>query len=187
MRCRLTATSLSGTCWCVCIYIRVVCVHGRTGFSCKTCTRLRKQRSDATTRLLKEEISHYIRLHLQQSREAREAYADHIYTATTIREVASWAIDAADQAKHHCPLLTCPGVNVGLKRRIVQQFIGVLDHSVGYFLYRRLPVVKKGANVNLTILIDMIANGHLKGMKRLLLQWDGASENVNYTNIRFCV
>ena len=46
---------------------------------------------------MKEEISVYLRLHLQQSREAREAYADHIYSATTIREIASWAIDAADQ------------------------------------------------------------------------------------------
>ena len=69
----------------------------------------------------------------------------------------------------------------------MQQFIGVLDHSVGYLLYRRLPVVKKGANLTLTILTDMIANGHLKDKKRLCLQWDGASENVAYTNIRFCV
>ena len=91
------------------------------------------------------------------------------------------------QAKHHCPLLSCPGRNVGLSRRIVQQFIGVLDHSVGYMLYRRLPVVKKGANVTCTILADMIANGHLKNKKRLLIQWDGASENVAYTCIRFCV
>ena len=76
-------------------------LYYRTGFTCKTCTRLRKQRSDATTRLLKEEISHYIRLHLQQSREAREVYADHIYSATTIDEIASWAIDAADQVNIH--------------------------------------------------------------------------------------
>ena len=109
------------------------------------------------------------------------------FAAQTVRDVTSWAIDAADQAKHHCPLLSCPGANVGLKRRIVQQFIGCLDHSVGYILYRRLPVVKKGANVTCTILTDMIANGHLKMKKRLLLQWDGASENVNYTAIRFCV
>ena len=54
-------------------------------------------------------------------------------------------------------------------------------------LYRRLSVVKKGANVTCSILADMIVNGHLKGIKRLLLQWDGASENVAYTNIRFCV
>ena len=98
-----------------------------------------------------------------------------------------YLLSSHEQAKHHCPLLTCPGNNVGLTRRIVQQFIGVLDHGVGYMLYRRLPVVKKGANVTLTILCDMIANGHLKGKSRLLLQWDGASENVNYTNIRFCV
>lgn len=91
------------------------------------------------------------------------------------------------QAKHHCPLLTCPGANVGLKRRIVQQFIGVLDHSRGYILYRRLPVVSKGANVTCSILVDMIANGHLKRKTRLCLQWDGGPENVAYTNIRFCV
>ena len=91
------------------------------------------------------------------------------------------------QAKHHCPLLKCPGRNVGLSKRIVQQLIGVLDHGVGYLLYRRLPVVKKGANVTCSILTDMIANGHLKNKKRLLLQWDGASENVAYTNLRFCV
>jgi hypothetical protein len=54
-------------------------------------------------------------------------------------------------------------------------------------LYRRLPVVKKDANVTCTILADMIANGHLKNKKRLLIQWDGASENVAYTCIRFCV
>ena len=77
---------------------------------------------------------------------------------------------------------------MGLKRRIVQQFIGVLDHSLGYLLYRRLPVVKKGVNVNLTILVDMmIVNGHLKDKKRLLLQWDGASENVNQQYPFFCV
>ena len=69
----------------------------RTGFTCKTCTRLRQQRSNATTKQLKDEVGHYIRLHLQQSREAREVYADHIYSATTIDEIASWAIDAADQ------------------------------------------------------------------------------------------
>ena len=58
---------------------------------------------------------------------------------------------------------------MGLKRRIVQQFVGVLDQSVGYLLYRRLPVVKKGVNVNLTILVNMIVNGHLKNKNRLLL------------------
>ena len=69
----------------------------RTGFTCKICTRLRKKRSDAVTRQMKDEISYYLRLHLQQSREAREVYADHIYHATTIHEITSWAIDAADQ------------------------------------------------------------------------------------------
>ena len=145
-----------------------------------------RDKRNAQTRDLKKEINHLLKQHLQQQREAREKYSDNIYEAQTMLDVASWALDAADQAKHHCPLLTCPGRNVGLQYRIVQQFIGFLDHRKGYILYRKLPVLKKGANLTVTLLVDMIANGHLKGIKRLYIQWDGATENVNYTNIRFC-
>lgn len=69
----------------------------RTGFTCKTCTLLRKQRRDARTKLAKEEVAYTLRLHLQQSREAREVYSDHIYASTTNNSIASWAMDAADQ------------------------------------------------------------------------------------------
>ena len=162
-------------------------IFSRTGFTCKVCTRLLRRKRNAETEDERDEVEHLIKQHLQQQREARETYADHIYLSQTLQDVASWALDAADQSKHHCPLLACPGANVGLRYRIVQQFIGVLDHSLGYLLYRRLPVVRKGGNVTCTILSDMISNGHLKGIKKLFVQWDGASENVCYTNIRFCV
>ena len=71
--------------------------------------------------------------------------------------------------------------------KIVQQFIGVLDHRVGYALYRRLPYVQKGANLTLTMLVDLIRRGHLKNKTELSIQWDGASENVNKTNFRFFI
>ena len=158
----------------------------RSGFTCKVCTRLLKRKRNAETSIEKEEVEHWLRQHLQQQRESREKYSDNIYLSQTLLDVASWALDAADQSKHNCPLLSCPGRNVGVNHRIVQQFIGTLDHNKGYILYRKLPVIKKGANVTLTILVDMISNGHLKGIKQLFLQWDGASENVNYTNTRFC-
>ena len=47
--------------------------------------------------------------------------------------------------------------------------------------------MKKGANVTCTLLIDMISNGHLRAKRELYIQWDGASDNVAKTNIRFCV
>ena len=59
----------------------------------------------------------------------------------------------------------------------------MLDHRLGYALYRRLPYVQKGANLTLTMLIDLIRRGHLKHKSELNIQWDGASENVAKTNV----
>ena len=63
----------------------------------------------------------------------------------------------------------------------------MLDHNAGYGLYRRFPYVQKGANLTLTIVVDMIRRGYLKNKSELFVQWDGASENVNMTNLRFFI
>ena len=47
--------------------------------------------------------------------------------------------------------------------------------------------MQKGANLTLTILIDLIRRGHLKDKTELNIQWDGASENVAKTNLRFFI
>lgn len=101
--------------------------------------------------------------------------------------IASWALDAADQAKHHCPssAFTCRATSQ--IHKIIQQFIGVLDHREGYMLYRRLPYVQKGANLTLTMIVDLIRRGYLKHKKEVYIQWDGASENVAKTNLRFFI
>ena len=101
--------------------------------------------------------------------------------------VLSLAIDAADQAKHHCPSnsFTCRATSE--IKKIIQQFIGVLNHGDGYGIFRRLPYVPKGANLTLTILIQLIRKRQFAGKTHVFIQWDGASENVNKTNLRFFI
>ena len=101
--------------------------------------------------------------------------------------VASIAIDAADQAKHRCPLHSFTSRATNKVKKIIQQFVGVLDHRMGYALFRRLPYVQKGANLTLTLLMDLIRRRHLDGKSEMFIQWDGASENVAKTNLRFFV
>ena len=125
--------------------------------------------------------------HKQQAREAREAYADNILYADMNSCVASIAIDAADQAKHRCPLLSFTSRASAKVKKIIQQFVGVLDHRMGYSLFRRMPYVQKGANLTLTLLIELIRQGHLDKKSEMFIQWDGASENVAKTNLRFFV
>ena len=96
----------------------------------------RRLRRIARTTARAEALDHHLMLHLQQAREARAVYADNIYHAQTHAETASWALDAADQAKHHCPLLGLTSRRTGQMHKLVQQFIGVLDHAAGYILYR---------------------------------------------------
>lgn len=119
--------------------------------------------------------------------EARQAYADNILRCELNKHVASIAIDAADQAKHQCPKPTFQCRATSQLKKIIQQFVGVLDHSIGYSVFRRLPYVPKGANLTLTLLIELIRRGHLSHKSELFLQWDGASENVAKTNLRFFI
>ena len=63
----------------------------------------------------------------------------------------------------------------------------MLDHNVGYAVYRKLPYVQKGANLTLTMIVDLIRRGFLANKSELCIQWDGASENVAKTNLRFFI
>ena len=159
----------------------------RSGFTCSLCQELMEAKCKAVGASEKEAISFQLQQHLQQAREARESYADNILKAELNDCVASIAIDAADQANHHCPSNAFTSRSTSQIKKIIQQFIGVLDHNKGYAIYRRLPYVQKGANLTLTILIDMIRRKHLYGKSEVYIQWDGASENVAKTNLRFFI
>ena len=159
----------------------------RSGFTCSVCQTLMNARRDAVGRSEKDAITFQLNQHLQQAREAREAYADNIVKAELNDCVASIAMDAADQAKHHCPSNAFTARSTTQIKKIIQQFIGVLDHSKGYAIYRRLSYVQKGPNLTLTILVDLIRRKHLYGKSEVFIQWDGASENVAKTNLRFFI
>ena len=58
-------------------------------------------------------------------------------------------------------------------KKIKQQFIGVIVHGRGYYLYRRLPVTPKGANLTCTLLIDLFERGLMLKVHTLVIQWDG--------------
>ena len=111
---------------------------------------------DAVGRSEKDAITFQLHQHLQQARQAREAYADNIVKAELSDCVASIAMDPTDQAKHHCPSNVFTARSTTQIKKIIQQFIGVLDHNKGYAIYRRLPYVQKGDNLTLAILIDLI-------------------------------
>ena len=159
----------------------------RSGFTCDICQKLFSLRRNSSTQSEKNDITHQLRQHLQQAREARDSYADHILLSELNACIASIAIDAADQAKHHCPKHSFQCRSLSRVQKIVQQFIGVLDHRLGYGLYRRLPYVQKGANLTLTIILDLIRRGFMRDKSKVYLQWDGASENVAKTNLRFFI
>jgi len=48
-------------------------------------------------------------------------------------------------------------------------------------------VTKKGANLTASILIDLFSKGLFKNLHTLVIQWDGASENVAKTNWRLVI
>ena len=83
--------------------------------------------------------------------------------------------DASDQAKTGSPHIRQGGRAGGRVKKIKQQFIGVIVHGRGYYLYRRLPVTPKGANLTATLLIDLFEKGLLRKAHTLVVQWDGKS------------
>ena len=85
--------------------------------------------------------------------------------------------DAADQTKLGCPSIRQGGRAGDRVKRIKQQFVGLIIHGKGYYIYRRLPVTQKGANLTATILVDLFAKGLLKQVRVLVLQWDGLFVN----------
>ena len=50
-----------------------------------------------------------------------------------------------------------------------------------------MPYVQKGVNLTLTILIELIRKRQFAGKSHVYIQWDGASENVAKTNLRFFI
>ena len=60
----------------------------------------------------------------------------------------------------------------------------MLGKSRPLYLFRTLPNITTGANLTLTILLKMLSTGALNQCEHLVINWDGASDNVNKTAIK---
>ena len=83
--------------------------------------------------------------------------------------------DASNQAKTGSPHIRQGGRAGSRVKKIKQQFIGVIVHGRGYYLYRRLPVTPKGADLTCTLIVDLFAKGLMSKVHTLVLQRDGES------------
>ena len=172
------------------------CMHAEaSGFTCDKCSRLRRAKRNAHTRPALREASEKLKKHLQTVLGARKGLAKYKFMSTRDEGFCLVMADAADQAKQGSPIIREGGRAGTSIKKIKQQFIGVLIHGVGYFIYRRLPVstlthhshtrilthalhtysqvTPKGANLTATIVMDLFAKGHLRNAHTLVLQWDG--------------
>ena len=57
------------------------------------------------------------------------------------------------------------------------------DKERSLFLYRTLPNMRSGANMTLSIIYDLLNKRMFDEAENLFINWDGSSDNVNYTTI----
>ena len=148
-----------------------------SGFTCTTCTNLRRRIRAATTRAEMTTLREKLKAHVCITYGAREELAWHKSMASKDDSYCLVMADAADQTKLGCPSIRQGGRAGDRVKRIKQQFVGLIIHGKGYYIYRRLPVTQKGANLTATILVDLFAKGLLKQVRVLVLQWDGLFVN----------
>ena len=70
-------------------------------------------------------------------------------------------------------------------RRIKNKITGVefWDSEKSLYLYRTLPNVRHGADLTMTVLMDLFNKRRFDRAEELYINWDGASDNINYTCI----
>lgn len=107
---------------------------------CDKCSRYRRAIRTARTREALRAFKAKLKEHLQTVLGARKGLAKHKFMSTKDEGYCLVMIDAADQAKQGSPVIREGGRAGARIKKIKQQFIGVLIHGLGYFIYRRLPV-----------------------------------------------
>ena len=117
-----------------------MCYAEKSGFTCDTCSKKRRAIRAAATRSDLRQARSDLKNHLDLMFDGRKELAQHKFKAVSDDGYTLIMADAADQAKLGCPLIKSGGRAGGSVKKIKQQFIGVLIHGVGYYIYRRLPV-----------------------------------------------
>ena len=104
--------------------------------------------------------------------------------------VISIAIDAADQRKMRVPITASDAKRLGALFQLKLKVTGVIIHGgsrAGYYPFVSFPWLKTGANITATIMHTLYADGHFDGKETAYIQWDGANDNVAFTNIYYFV
>jgi hypothetical protein len=101
-------------------------------------------------------------------------------------DVVGVMIDAWDNNKGTMPTMKSTAKNLGGLKRIKNKLTGVefINKDRELYLFRTLPCVSTGANLTLTILLRLFQLGVMDKARHAYINWDGASDNVNYTCIK---
>jgi hypothetical protein len=96
------------------------------------------------------------------------------------------SMDAMDSNKCPCPTHKSKAKQLAGLKVIKNKITGVemLGGTRRLWLFRTLPNITTGANLTLTILLRMFSLGVLDRAKEFVVNWDGASDNINKTAIK---
>ena len=167
--------------------LKINTIADRAGMRiCRYCSqffeRLVKAKTVADRQLVRAQIAR----HKKFNEEAREAYAQNIYEGISNGWCMSVAIDAMDQAKSRIPVTATHSAG-GIMHKIQLKLTGVLIHGdeKPWSIYVTFPWTRTGANITCTIFADMFAKGKFDNKRDVMIQVDGASDNICKTNVYF--
>jgi hypothetical protein len=152
--------------------------------NCHICEKCFERLNKATSKTERELIRNEKALHLKAVHEAREQYASNVYDGTVHDDVLSCGIDAMEQAKSQVPI-TASNSKLGIKHKLQLKLTGILLHPAVWIIVTTCPWIKVGANITVTCFMLLLSFGYLDSCSQLLIQWDGASDNINLTCIYF--
>ena len=126
--------------------------------------------------------------HWTNVRHGRKQYGENIQRALANKDsVISISIDAADQRKMRIPVTSSDAKRIGALWQLKLKVTGVIIHGDGYYPFVSFPWLKTGANITSTIMHALHSAGKFDGKETAYIQWDGANDNVAFTNVYYFV
>jgi hypothetical protein len=116
--------------------------------------------------------------------KAREQYAQIVYEGISNETCISVAIDAMDQFKLQLPVTATHSAG-GIMHKLQLKLTSVTVHGneKPWSVYITFSWIRTGANITCTIFADMFFKGVFDHKRDVLIQVDGASDNICKTNV----
>lgn len=153
---------------------------------CRICSGHFEQLVKAKYTKDRELIRAEIARHKGEMDEAREQYTQIVYEGISNETCISVAIDAMDQFKSRLPVTATHSAG-GIMHKLQLKLTGVIVHGneKPWSIYVTFPWIRTGANITCTIFADMFFKGVFNHKRDVLIQVDGASDNICKTNVYF--